>query len=623
MLNILKDKCLPVLLSIVLAFSVSLGVPAQKAQANPIAALPVAEKVIITALMAGVLALNVSELGDNNEAIEDRCYALWSEFCDSTDAEVAKQAWSFIQTQATAGHLIFSLWNSWLSENVLKPFYQFCTTTQGVSTLSYGDVTLSYKTYSQSGAETQYMRYYNGGWTDSFNNVYRTNPVNSTQNFLPVATLYPSSSVVRNPEQVTADGAFINAPLGTLTVGDTTISNAQLIGLNIQTNQLTTTPFAFTPDLNLNTDGGTLSGTGLKWADAWGATTPDTPLFSTLVGTTIKQAGAWGGVWTDGNGVDVSKLTQIDLAANAVVLVYADNNPRPTNDNIVGVYLAATGVMLTVVNKENPVTDNPDTNIGANEFDDGKGIGADNQPVGADAAASTDNPDVLNPGGSVGLAGLSNLDWSNVNDWADALNALGIGLTDAAAGSIVNALTKAWVGTNEGVKEKTIEEAQTKPNTSGSNIGGNSLGGKFDWSWFLMPELYLVFPFCIPWDVLSLWETVKDGSYVSTLDVAETYSLSDLNPVSALDAATDIEPYAYQDGPPPHPMQISIPWAVAGEGVTLDIDFSWILPLRPYILLCSHIVWILLAIRLCLSIGEGWGQFAYKDEHGSGQVPGK
>ena len=156
--------------------------------------------------------------------------------------------------------------------------------------------------------------------------------------------------------------------------------------------------------------------------------------------------------------------------------------------------------------KDGVWTDNPDVNLGHDWWTDARDMVDVLNPamggalIGADAVIDGDY--IVNRG-SIAIP----TDWSNINTWADALGATQSGVVQGALDGVISGATTGTavnVGTGELVTD-TVGNL-VKPN-AGTSVSPTT--PKFDWGKFLDPSLYLVFPFCLPWDLVELVKTLS------------------------------------------------------------------------------------------------------------------
>lgn len=201
-----------------------------------------------------------------------------------------------------------------------------------------------------------------------------------------------------------------------------------------------------------------------------------------------------------------------------------------------GTYNTATGVWS---GQDGVWTDNPDVNLGHDWWDDARERADVLNPatgaavIGADAVI---DGDYVRNRGSIAIP----TDYSNINSWADALAATRAGVVEGALDGTVSTTqtgTAVNVGSGELVTD-TVGEL-VKPD-AGTSVSPNT---NFDWGNFLDPQLYLVFPFCLPWDLVDLVKTLSAEPqapviewYMPTLGGGEVLriDLSPWSPVAAV-----------------------------------------------------------------------------------------
>lgn len=174
---------------------------------------------------------------------------------------------------------------------------------------------------------------------------------------------------------------------------------------------------------------------------------------------------------------------------------------------------AATGTIVEN-NTGLSVTDNPDVNLGHDYWDDAKdrvdvlNPSAGASIIGADAVIDGDY--IVNRG-SLGVI----TDWADINSWADALARAHAGVAEGALDGTISGTatgTAVNVGTGELVTDAVGE--LVKPD-AGTSVSPSK---DFDWGKFLDPSLYLVFPFCLPWDLVELVKTLSAEPQAPVID---------------------------------------------------------------------------------------------------------
>lgn len=174
-------------------------------------------------------------------------------------------------------------------------------------------------------------------------------------------------------------------------------------------------------------------------------------------------------------------------------------------------YDGSTGVWNT---DYGTLTDNPDVIGGSDYWDDVKDQADVLNPSAGAAVIGSDavfDGDYIANRGSITIP----TDWSNSNSWADALGATHAGVAQGALdGTISGATTGIAVDTATGDLVTDTVGNLTKPDTTIST----SPSTKFDWSKFLDPSLYLVFPFCLPWDLVELVKTLNAEPEAPVID---------------------------------------------------------------------------------------------------------
>lgn len=160
------------------------------------------------------------------------------------------------------------------------------------------------------------------------------------------------------------------------------------------------------------------------------------------------------------------------------------------------------------------VTDNPDVNLGHDYWDDAKenkdilNPAAGASIIGADAVI---DGDYIADRGSLGVI----TDWADINSWADALARAHAGVSEGALDGTISTTqtgTAVNVGTGELVTDAVGE--LVKPD-AGTSVSPSK---DFDWGKFLDPSLYLVFPFCLPWDLVELVKTLSADPQAPVID---------------------------------------------------------------------------------------------------------
>lgn len=196
----------------------------------------------------------------------------------------------------------------------------------------------------------------------------------------------------------------------------------------------------------------------------------------------------------------VSDLSGYVFADHVRIEVYLQESAM---NLLQGTYDCSTGVWT---GNDNVWTDNPDVNLGHDWWTDARDMVDVLNPamgaavIGADAVIDGDY--IVNRG-SIAIP----TDWSGINTWADALGATQSGVVQGALDGVISGATTGTavnVGTGELVTD-TVGNL-VKPN-AGTSVSPTT--PKFDWGKFLDPSLYLVFPFCLPWDLVELVKTLS------------------------------------------------------------------------------------------------------------------
>lgn len=161
------------------------------------------------------------------------------------------------------------------------------------------------------------------------------------------------------------------------------------------------------------------------------------------------------------------------------------------------------------------VTDNPDVNLGHDYWDDAK---ANKDILNPAAGASVVGSDLVIDGDYIANRGSLGVitDWADINSWADALARAHAGVIDGALDGTISGTatgTAVNVGTGELVTD-TVGEL-VKPD-AGTSVSPSK---DFDWGKFLDPSLYLVFPFCLPWDLVELVKTLSAEPQAPVIDL--------------------------------------------------------------------------------------------------------
>lgn len=146
------------------------------------------------------------------------------------------------------------------------------------------------------------------------------------------------------------------------------------------------------------------------------------------------------------------------------------------------------------------LTDNPDVNLGRDWYDDAQTHKDILNPaqggvlVGADAVF---NGDYLLNRGKVGIP----TDWTDVNSWADALSKLRTGVAEGAADGTISGSDAITVGdaATGSIVDSTVSDAVGNEGTWSTQKPKPS-----SWDKLKNPELYLFFPFCLPWDMYEI-----------------------------------------------------------------------------------------------------------------------
>lgn len=161
------------------------------------------------------------------------------------------------------------------------------------------------------------------------------------------------------------------------------------------------------------------------------------------------------------------------------------------------------------------VTDNPDVNLGHDYWDDAKDRVDVLNPAAGAAVIGSDvviDGDYIANRGSLGVI----TDWTDIKSWADALAKAKAGVVEGALDGTIGTTqtgTAVDVGTGELVTD-TVGDL-VKPD-AGTSVSPAKPG--FDWGKFLDPSLYLVFPFCLPWDLVDLVMTLSAEPQAPVID---------------------------------------------------------------------------------------------------------
>lgn len=177
----------------------------------------------------------------------------------------------------------------------------------------------------------------------------------------------------------------------------------------------------------------------------------------------------------------------------------------------VGTYLTSTGLWY---GNDGVWTDNPDVIGGSDYWDDAKenkdilNPAAGAAVIGADAVF---DGDYIKNRGSIGV--FSPADYADINSWADALARAHAGVAQGTLdGTISNTTTGTAVdvGTGELVTD-TVGEL-TKPDGGHSTSKPKDPNGRDPNDWKIPIDLSKYFPFCIPFDIIALFEKLGSGA---------------------------------------------------------------------------------------------------------------
>lgn len=188
-----------------------------------------------------------------------------------------------------------------------------------------------------------------------------------------------------------------------------------------------------------------------------------------------------------------------------------------TTDKVLGggqsiiIYDASTGAWNTDLGT---LTDNPDVIGGSDYWHDAKenkdilNPAAGAAVIGADAVF---DGDYIKNRGSIGV--FSPADYADINSWADALARAHAGVAQGTLdGTISNTTTGTAVdvGTGELVTD-TVGEL-TKPDGGHSTSKPKDPNGRDPNDWKIPIDLSKYFPFCIPFDIIALFEKLGSGA---------------------------------------------------------------------------------------------------------------
>lgn len=213
-------------------------------------------------------------------------------------------------------------------------------------------------------------------------------------------------------------------------------------------------------------------------------------------------------------------FTLADVAGFVFIPLYALDGSSSVHDyDFMGICINGEVVCKlksdgTLIGNISDWTDNPDVNLGHDYWDDAK-----------------DNADILNPATGAAVIGADAVidgdyvrnrgsmaipsDYADINSWADALARAHAGIAQGALDGTISTTTTGTavnVGTGELVTD-TVGEL-VKPD-AGTSVSPNK---NFDWGKFLDPSLYLVFPFCLPWDLVDLVKTLSADPQAPVID---------------------------------------------------------------------------------------------------------
>lgn len=214
---------------------------------------------------------------------------------------------------------------------------------------------------------------------------------------------------------------------------------------------------------------------------------------------------------TSSYSADLASGSSINTAGTTVVL---------NSDIKYNVYNASGGAFLgTIIGGSYSgigdwITDNPDVIGGSDYWDDAKdnkdilNPAAGAAVIGADAVF---DGDYIKNRGSIGV--FSPADYADINSWADALARAHAGVAQGTLdGTISNTTTGTAVdiGTGELVTD-TVGEL-TKPDGGHSTSKPKDTNGRDPNDWKIPIDLSKYFPFCIPFDIIALFEKLGSGA---------------------------------------------------------------------------------------------------------------
>ena len=496
----ISKKIISCCLAVLLAASCVLARPTI-AKANPIAGLPAAKELVIATCAAvfGGVAVSGAYSAFDNPASADPMTDLWDEFCATFENDqMIKAANDLIDAAASAGYIALNT----LSVDAQNCFYAFRTflISKEATTINVNGVDYTFTVQEQT-------------------------LMNDTVSYLP------------------SSGLFLNglAPTFQNAWQDWGISVAQTMPLAID-------PFrpifygAPYSDLTFTTTDGETINLSHKLVIPYG-----------YDGSTTESAGRWLGYLSDDarnviiNDLDAS-IFSYDLMGSykdypyALARWYYGGDPSygygatyylPYTDKVFSdnstfnfsnasvIAFISDGYVTDLYDisnnefyklREGATTDNPDViSPGLSSWEDTNTEVLGNQWIGADTPISADGT-TLGLDGDLGSIDIIRQPWA-ITDWNDALNQSAAGVSaGTAAGDAVSVDSNVIAGTAEGVQDVPLDDAWGSETITGGSTSDSSIGRKFDWSWFLAPELYLIFPFCLPWDVEHFFEKMDAWS---------------------------------------------------------------------------------------------------------------
>lgn len=208
--------------------------------------------------------------------------------------------------------------------------------------------------------------------------------------------------------------------------------------------------------------------------------------------------------WSGGSPFYIKDVTDLVFNQNSLITVdyYGER---------VGMFWCATGLWY---GNDGIWTDNPDVIGGSDYWDDAKenkdilNPAAGAAVIGADAVF---DGDYIKNRGSIGV--FSPADYADINSWADALARAHAGVAQGTLdGTISNTTTGTAVdvGTGELVTD-TVGEL-TKPDGGHSTSKPKDPNGRDPNDWKIPIDLSKYFPFCIPFDIIALFEKLGSGA---------------------------------------------------------------------------------------------------------------